>query len=83
MKALALSLVLISSAALAQPALSPSGPSQGVNVPVAPGATAPIAPPAAPANPATPADQPSTAVQPQGGTVLTLRGLGDLTSYGF
>jgi hypothetical protein len=65
-KALTLSLILISGAALAQSA----------NVPVVPGATAPVQPPA-PA--AAPTAQPSIAEQPQGGTVLTLRGLEKIT----
>jgi hypothetical protein len=64
---LASGLVLFSAAALAQSA----------GVPVAPGATAPVLAPAAPpANLAAPAEQ---VQQPQGGTVLTLRGLEKIT----
>jgi hypothetical protein len=64
---LASGLVLISAAALAQSA----------GVPVAQSATAPVSAPAAPpANLTAPAEQ---VQQPQGGTVLTLRGLEKIT----
>jgi hypothetical protein len=78
-KALMLSFVLVSTAALAQSAPSQSAPSQSASVPVAPGTTAPVPPAAQAPAPAASADQPSTAVQPQGGTVLTLRGLEKIT----
>jgi hypothetical protein len=73
-KALALTLVLFSTAALAQTGPSQSAPSKSVSVPVAPGTTQPVPPPAAAPDQAPPADQ-----QPQGGTVLTLRGLEKIT----
>jgi hypothetical protein len=65
---LALGLVLVSTAASAQSA----------SMPVTPGATAPVKP-ATPA--AAPVSQaaPSSDIQPQGGTVLTLRGLEKIT----
>jgi len=62
---LALGLILVSTAALAQAA----------SVPVAPGATAPVKQVTSAATPAAP----STDQQPQGGTVLTLRGLEKIT----
>jgi hypothetical protein len=68
-KALALGLVLVSGAAFAQQAPAPN-----VSVPVQPGATAPELPPPGPV-----ADDAQMPVQPQGGTVLTLRGLDKIT----
>jgi hypothetical protein len=63
-KALAFALVLFSTAALAQTA----------KLPVAAGATAPVPPPATNQNGA-----PPPGAQPQGGSVLTLRGLEKIT----
>ncbi len=71
MKALAFGLVLLSTATLTQDLLA-----QAAKLPVAAGATAPVPPPPAAS------DQngaPPPAVQPQGGSVLTLRGLEKIT----
>ena len=73
MKALTLTLLLVS-------ALTHSAWAQSAKLPVAPGATAPAQPATPAATQAAPADsgvQPSQ--QPQGGSVLTLRGLEKIT----
>ena len=81
MKKLVLGLVLISSAAplqgvQAQNAPKPPAPKPNVAIPVKPGTTAPALPPAGP-QASDPAAQ--IAAAPQGGTVLTLRGLDKIT----